>query len=130
MGFARVAVPVSQESMPALVEALLVAETVAPTEAQPVAKTGAPTVESIPEGVEETTMEVPDLPVAEIAESQSTPGVHLDVVGSDAVVTVDLALLASPEPDRESRTQRLSTYLSTWFHRTPVPQMDYMQTPT
>ena len=55
---------------------------------------------------------------------------HLDVVGSDSVVTVDSALLASPERDRESRTQRLSTYLCTHFYRTPVPRVAFMQTPT
>ena len=115
--------------MPALAEPLPVAKSMAPVEAQPTVKSMAPTTESVPEGGEETAMEVPDLPVLEIVESQSMPGVHLDVVGSDAVVTVDATLLASPERDRESRTQRLSTFLSTRFHHTPVPRTASMQTP-
>ena len=65
--------------------------------AQPTAKTMAPTADSVPKEKEETTMEVPELAVPKIAESQNTPGVHLDVVGSDVVVTVDSTLLASSE---------------------------------
>ena len=68
------------------------------------------TVESIPEGGVEIAMEVPSLPVPKIAERQSTLGVHLDFVRSDAVVTVDEALLASPERDRESRVRRVSNF--------------------
>lgn len=57
---------------------------------------------------QEGVMEIPT------SEGLRTPGVHLDVVGSDAVVMVDTTLLTSlEEPDRESRTQRLSTFLST-----------------
>ena len=114
VGCAQVAEPVSRESMPT------------PAEEKPVAKTEAHIAKSVPEEKEETAMEVTKLLVPEITESQSIPGVHLDVVGSDVVVTVDTALLASPERDRESRTQKLSTYLSTRFHRTPVPRVAYM----
>ena len=45
------------------------------------------------------------------------PNVHLDVLGLDAMVRVDVALLATPEEsNKESRAQRLSMYLSTRFN--------------
>lgn len=59
-----------------------------------------------------------------------TLGVHLDVVGSDTVVMVDAALLATPEElDRESKAQRLSTYLSMRFNRIPAPRAKNILTP-
>ena len=62
---------VSRESMPAPVEALSEAETMAPTKAQPTTETVAPIVESVPKGGEETAMEVPDLQVPEMAYMQT-----------------------------------------------------------
>lgn len=68
-------------------------------------------------------MEVPP------SEELEASGVRLEVVGSDAVVTVDMTLLVSPERDRESRTQKLNAFLSTQFHRNLAPRHTYMPTP-
>ena len=60
----------------------------------------------------------------ETSEGLRTPGVHFDVVGSKAVVMMDAALSVAPikELNKESKSQRLSTYLSMRFNRTPAPQ--------
>ena len=88
-----------------------------------------PLVENIPDGGEETAMEVTDLPAPKLADGQSTSGVHLDVIGSDAVVIVDAAFLASPEQDRESRIREVSTFLSTRFHHALAPRVTRIETP-
>lgn len=44
---------------------------------------------------------------------------HLDVIGSDAMVTIDVTLLATPEaedPNRGYRVEDMSTYLSRRFN--------------
>ena len=69
-----------------------------------------PTHEALPEAGDETL--VPDTEMdTEIGAMEVSAGeelgassVRLDVVGSDAVVMADMALLASLERDRESRT--------------------------
>ena len=90
-----------------------------------------PADETLPEVGEElmasdTGMEAMEAPPGEEMEAS---GVRLEVVGSDAVVTVDTALLASPERDRESRTQKLNAFLSTRFHRNLAPRQPYIPTP-
>ena len=84
VGFAQVAEPVSRKSM------------LAPIEAQSIGETETHTTKCVTGEREETAMEVTEFPVLEVAKSQCTLGVHLDVVGSDVVVTVDTKLLASP----------------------------------
>ena len=128
----------SRQHLPAPAKALPVAAAVAPVVSQPIVEVTVaqptrvqePSVENVPEGGEETTIEVADLPTLELVDGQSTSSVHLDVVGSDAVVTVDATLLASPKRDRESRIREVSTFLSTRFHRALTPRMAYVQTPT
>ena len=72
----------------------------------------------VPDAEMDTEVGVMEIP---IGESLGTLGVELDVLGSNAMATVDTTLLASLERDRESRTQKLSTYLSMRFNHTPTP---------
>lgn len=75
--------------------------------------------------IPEDEVEVMEVPTQEEAvKAVRTPDIHLDVVGSDVVVTVDTALLATlvaEESSRVSRTQDLSTYLSKRFNLTLAP---------
>lgn len=64
-----------------------------------------------------------ELPAQEVEPAQ-TFGVHLDVVGSDAVVIVDAVLLATSmaeDPSRVNRAQNMSTYRSRRFNLSTVP---------
>ena len=98
-----------------------------PTEIAASEVTMEPARETLPETGDETL--IPDtemdieIGVMEVpaGEELGASSVQLDVVGSDVVVTIDTALLGSPERDRESRTQKLSAYLSMRFHSTPPP---------
>ena len=134
MGFAQVVEPVSRETLPAPTIAPTVESSVAPlvepTVVPRVVEAEIHTVESMPEETEDVAMEVAEIPLPYIAQSQSTPGVHLDVVGSDAIVTVDAALLATPqEPSRVSKAQDLSMYLSRRFNLTPAPPASSVLSP-
>ena len=72
----------------------------------------------VPDTEMDTKVGVMEIPTSE---GLRASGVQLDVVVLDAMVMVDMALLASLEQDRKSRTQKLSTYLSTRFHHTLAP---------
>jgi hypothetical protein len=67
---------------------------------------------------------VMELPVQEEEPAQTSSGVQLEVIGSDAMVTVDAALLATPDSE-EPDGAYMRTYLSRRFNlpTDPVPSV-------